>query len=58
MTTGAENEGMFINNPIKDFKYKTCKLGTKFYFSTKEIKYNYEKYCNAEQLLNRDVKAD
>lgn len=58
MTTGAESEGMFINSRIKDIQYKTSKLGTKFYFSTREIKYSYEKYRNAEQLLNRAIKED
>lgn len=58
MTTGAESEGMFINSTIKDIQYKTSKLGTKFYFSTREVKYSYEKYRNAEQLLNRAVKED
>lgn len=58
MTTGAESEGMFINSRIKDIQYKTSKLGTKFYFSTREVKYSYEKYRNAEQLLNRAVKED
>lgn len=52
MTTGAESEGMFINSTIKDIQYKTSKLGRKFYFSAREIKYSYEKYRNAEQLLN------
>lgn len=52
MKTWAESEGMFINSTFKDIQYKTSKLGTKFYFSTREIKYSYEKYRNAEQLLN------
>lgn len=43
MTTGAESEGMFINSTIKDIQYKTSKLGTKFYFSTREVKYSYAK---------------
>lgn len=49
MTTGAESEGMFLNSTIKDIQNKTSKLGTKFYFSTREIKYSYEKYRNAVQ---------
>lgn len=52
MTTGAESEGMFINSTIKDIQYKTSKLCTKFYLSTREIKYSNEKYRSAEQLLN------
>lgn len=52
MTTGAESEGMFIKSTIEDIQYKTSKLGSKFYFSTREFKYSYEKYRNAEQLLN------
>lgn len=54
MTTGAESEGMFLNSIIKDIQYKTSKLGTKFYFSTREIKYSYEKIsiCRATTQLS------